>query len=95
MATLSEADSKQLLRGHGVPVVPEELASDPAAAADAAERVGFPVVAKLCAPGLAHKTERGLVRLGLCDRASVEVAARDLLAAAGPGDGDVGVLVGP
>jgi len=100
MATLSEAQSKDLLRSHGVPVVPEELVFDAAAAGAAAERIGYPVVAKLCAPGLAHKTERGLVKLGLRDRAAVEDAAATLLAAAEPGDGPVGaggvgILVGP
>ena len=95
MPTLSEADSKARLRAHGVPVVDEALVSEPAAAGDAAERLGFPVVAKLCAAGLAHKTERGLVRLGLRDRSAVEQAASDLLAAARPDDGDVAVLVGP
>ncbi len=48
---------------------------------------------KLCGPGLAHKSERGLVRLGLGDAAAVERAAEDLLALARPEDGPVELLV--
>ena len=94
MPTLSEAESKQLLAGFGVPVATEELATTPHDAAAAAIRVGFPVVAKLCGRAIAHKSERGLVRLGLTGAGAVEAAAVELLAAATPADGEVGVLVG-
>jgi acetyl-CoA synthetase (ADP-forming) len=92
--TLSEAESKQLLARHGVPVPAEAVAASPEEAAEAAGQIGFPVVVKLCGPAIAHKTERGLVKLGLGDRAAVEAAAAELLAAARPDDGDVGLLVG-
>lgn len=100
MGTLSEADSKDLLRAHGVPVPPEELVLTATAAGDAADRIGYPVVAKLCAPGLAHKTERGLVRLGLRGRMAVEAATAALLSAAADDaelsrETRVGVLIGP
>jgi len=68
---------------------------DPDAAAAAADTMGYPVVAKLVGENIAHKTERGLVRLGLHDTHDVRDAARDLLAAARPDDGEVGVLVAP
>ncbi len=93
--TLSEADSKALLSGHGVPVPDERVVTTPGDAAAAAAEIGFPVVAKLCGDAIAHKTERGLVRLRLGDAAAVEAAAADLLARATPEDGDVGVLVAP
>ena len=69
--TLSEAESKGLLRGHGVPVLDERVASNPDDAAIAAEAIGYPVVAKLCGDAIAHKTERGLVRLNLIDADAV------------------------
>lgn len=94
MPTLSEAESKQLLARHGIPVPAEEVVETAADAADAAGRIGFPVVVKLCGAAIAHKTERGLVKLGLRDAAAVEAAAADLLAAARPEDGDVALLVG-
>lgn len=95
MPTLSESESKALLAAHGVPVPEEAVVTTPEEAAAAAARIGFPVVAKLCGAGIAHKTERGLVRLGLRDEGAVRAAAADLLDAATPEDGEVGVLVGP
>jgi len=94
VATLSEAESKALLGRHGVPVPAEELVATADEAAAAAERIGFPVAVKLCGAGIAHKTERGLVKLGLPDAAAVRAAAGALLGAARPEDGDVGLLVG-
>ena len=64
-------------------------------AALAATEIGFPVVAKLCGDAIAHKTERGLVRLKLGSAEAVNDAAADLLAAARPEDGPVTVLVAP
>ena len=64
-------------------------------AAQAASEIGFPVVAKLCGDAIAHKTERGLVRLKLASAQAVHEAAVDLLAAARPDDGPVTVLIAP
>jgi acetyltransferase len=91
--TLSEHESKALLAGFGVPLSREVLAITPDAAVDAATEIGFPVVLKLCGDAIAHKTERGLVRLGLGDAAAVRAAAAELLAAARPEDGEVSLLV--
>lgn len=93
--TLSEADSKALLAPFGIPFPDERVAESPDAAVEAATAIGLPVVAKLCGDNIAHKTERGLVRLGLGDGPAVHRAATELLAAARPKDGDVGVLVAP
>src|SRR5262249_54087056 len=89
------AASKQLLARYGVPVVEERTAATPDDAGRAADAIGYPVVVKLCGPTIAHKTERGLVRLGLADRDAVTSAAGTLLAAATPSDGDVELLVAP
>jgi acetyl-CoA synthetase (ADP-forming) len=93
--TLSESRSKDLLAGYGVPVLPERSARTAAEAATAAAEVGFPCVLKLCGDAIAHKTERGLVRLNLGDEAAVRDAAAALLGAATPADGDVELLVAP
>lgn len=93
--TLSERASKALLAAYGLPIASERFADSPAAAGDAADEIGYPVVAKLNGDAIAHKTERGLVKLRLGDRAAVEAAASDLLAAATPVDGNVDVLVAP
>lgn len=93
MPTLSEADSRRLVEVAGVAVSPWTTASDAGSAAEAAEALGLPVVVKLCGDAIAHKTERGLVRLGLSSRDEAGAAAADLLAAARPEDGEVGLLV--
>lgn len=93
--TLSETASKRLLADHGVPLPEEAEVTSSAAAAEAADRIGYPVVAKLCGDAIAHKTERGLVRLRLGDAGAVATAAEELLGAATPDDGDVTVLVAP
>lgn len=93
--TLSESASKALLSAHGVPLADEREVTDAVSAGEAAAEIGFPVVAKLCGDAIAHKTERGLVRLRLGSRADVESAAADLLAAATPDDGEVSVLIAP
>jgi acetyl-CoA synthetase (ADP-forming) len=93
--TLSEAASKDLLAGFGIPFPPEESVGDVAAALAAAHRLGYPVAAKLCGEGIAHKTERSLVALSLSDDAALSAAVVDLLRAATPDDGEVDVLVAP
>ncbi|HEX5947522.1 MAG TPA: acetate--CoA ligase family protein [Acidimicrobiales bacterium] len=95
MPTLSEADSKELLATFGVPFPTERIVSTADAAVDAATEIGFPVVVKLGGDGIAHKTERGLVRLGLGSTEQVADAAAELLAAATPDDGEVHLLVAP
>jgi len=93
--TLSEAASKALLREFGVPMADEREVNDPAAAAAAAAQLGFPVVIKLCGDAIAHKTERGLVKLRLGDAAAAQSAAAELLSKATADDGDVSLLVAP
>ena len=67
--------------------------ADAESAASAAKKIGFPVVLKLAGDGIAHKTERGLVRVGLTDEALVANEARELLSLARPEDGEVSLLV--
>lgn len=93
--SLSEADSKALLRGFDIPFAPERQVGSPDEAALAAADLGFPVALKLCGDDIAHKTERGLVKLSLGDGPQVHEAARDLLARARPEDGPVSLLVAP
>jgi acyl-CoA synthetase (NDP forming) len=68
--------------------VESRRASDPDEAACLAESWGYPVVLKGLAPAIAHKTELGLVRLGLSDAAAVRAAfteVRTALDASAPG----------
>jgi len=95
MPTLSEADSKRLLASHGVLFPSEREVGSVSSAVAAARELGHPVVVKLGGAAIAHKTERGLVRLGLADDDEVADACTALLAAARPEDGEVHLLVAP
>jgi len=91
--TLSEHESKALLREAGIAIPEERLVETAAAAVSAAEALGYPVALKLCGRKIAHKTERGLVRLGLGNADAVRAAAEALLAARRSDDGDARILV--
>lgn len=95
MPTLSEAASKRLLATHGVAFPAERQVMSVDEAVSAAAELGHPVALKLGGDAIAHKTERGLVRLGLSDSAAVAEAAEALLGAARPEDGEVHLLVAP
>ena len=95
MPTLSEADSKRVLSAHGVSFPDERQVATVDGAVQAADALGYPVAVKLGGPGIAHKTERGLVRLALADADAVATASGELLAAARPEDGEVHLLVAP
>lgn len=75
---LSEHAAKQLLRAYGIRVPREQLVTSAAAAVRAAGLVGYPVVMKASARRLAHKTELGLVRLGLTSASQVRDTYREL-----------------
>ncbi len=95
--TLSETRSKSLLKQFGVVFADEtEVTADHNSidkAVKVAEQIGFPVVVKLCGDSIAHKTERGLVRLGLDSAETTALAARELLAKATSDDGEVSLLI--
>ncbi|MDJ0386416.1 acetate--CoA ligase family protein [Streptomyces sp. G-G2] len=75
---LSEHAAKQLLRAYGIRVPREQLVTSAAAAVRAAGQVGYPVVMKASGPQLAHKTELGLVKMGLTSASQIRDAYREL-----------------
>ncbi|NBM18648.1 acetate--CoA ligase family protein [Streptomyces sp. GC420] len=75
---LSEHAGKQLLRTYGIRVPREQLVTSAAAAVRAAGQIGYPVVMKASAPRLAHKTELGLVRIGLTSASQIRDTYREL-----------------
>lgn len=95
MTTLSEERSKELLRPYGVPFLPERAVASAGEVESALDGLGSPIAAKLCGDAIAHKSERGLLRLGLVGTAAVEAAVDELLAAARPDDRATGVLLAP
>lgn len=91
--TLSEAASKQLLVPFGIPFASESQCWTSDQAIEAANRIGYPVVVKLSGDHIAHKTERGLVRLNITDASKAEQACKELLALVTSADGEVSFLV--
>jgi len=90
---LSEAASKQLLLPFGVPFAQERVCSTAEQAVEAAGVIGFPVVIKLSGDYIAHKTERGLLRLNIADSESAKRACSDLLGLVTDADGEVSFLI--
>ena len=63
--TLSEYESKQVLAAYGIPVTREYLTANEPEMRDAAARIGYPIVLKGCDAELAHKSEKGVVRVDI------------------------------
>ncbi len=73
---LDEYDSKRLLSAWQIPVVEEKIVSSLSEARQAAAEIGLPLVVKGLIPGRIHKTESGLIRLGINRLAELEDAFR-------------------
>lgn len=69
---LNEAESADVLRQAGVPMVRSEIVTFLDEAKAAAAAIGYPVVLKALAPGVAHKNQEGLVALGIADAATLQ-----------------------
>jgi len=78
----SEAATKAALARYGVRLPQEALAQTEEEAVASAGRIGYPVVLKVCAANLPHKTEAGAVALNLKDAAAVREAYQRILASA-------------
>ena len=76
--TLGEAESLALAEAFGIRAVPRRLCQNEEEAAAAAGELGYPVVLKVSAPDVPHKTERGLVAAGLADEAALRDAFSEM-----------------
>ena len=77
-APLDEHAALQLLADLHLPANPGRIVESEAAACAAAHDLGWPVVLKTAAQGIAHKTGRGGVKLRLADERAVRAAYADL-----------------
>jgi len=91
---LSELESKQVLEAYGIPAVETQLAASAQEAAAAADRLGYPVVAKLHSRTVTHKSDVGGVKLDLRSAAAVRQAFEEIRAAV-PGSDFEGVTLQP
>ena len=69
---LDEVESKQVLRAFGIPTVEERVAATAADAVEAAQAIGLPVVMKVLSADIAHKSDLGLVEVGVETLQAVE-----------------------
>ncbi len=77
--SLTENETKRVLSLWGVPVTREHRAETVAAAVAAAKELGYPVALKVDSPDILHKTESGLVKLGIGDEEALRSAYEDIL----------------
>ena len=80
--TLAEYAGKRVLDRYGIPVVKEALLAPDAVDALLDSPVAFPVAVKIESPDIPHKTEAGVVKLGVASLDELKRTARDLVAAA-------------
>ena len=93
---LSEVEAKSLLKALGLTVPRGSLARSAAEARSAFLRIGGPVALKASSPDLLHKTEAGVIRLGLKTPEEVENAFAEIASKAKQWNPEVrldGVLV--
>jgi acetyl coenzyme A synthetase (ADP forming)-like protein len=79
---LGESDAREVLIPYGFRGPKTVLASNASEAADAADQIGYPVVLKIVAPEILHKSEVSGVRLGLLNREAVREAYAQMVARA-------------
>lgn len=80
---LTEREAKTVLAAYGVPVIGERLVSSAEDAIAAAAEFGGPVAIKVESPDILHKSEAGVIRLGVTGDAAVRIAYDEVMAAAG------------
>jgi acyl-CoA synthetase (NDP forming) len=76
---LPAAEARALLHAFGVPLVPEEVATSATEAARLAASVGFPVVMKVASPDIAHRSDAGLVLMGIASASAARRAFAQLV----------------
>jgi acyl-CoA synthetase (NDP forming) len=81
---LDEHDALRLLADFGLPANAGRIVESEQAALAAAHDLGYPLALKTAVPGIAHKSDRNGVRLGITDDAALAAAWRDLSSRIGP-----------
>jgi len=77
--SLSEHEAKQVLATYQIPVAREILVDDVKELINAAEEIGYPLVLKGCSPDIAHKTEKGLIRVDIRDEKEARAAFEEIM----------------
>jgi acetyltransferase len=76
---LNEYEGKRLLKAYGIPTAEEGLVTSLEEAVEIADKIGYPVVAKLISPDIPHKTEAGVVALNIEAESKLRVVFQELM----------------
>jgi acyl-CoA synthetase (NDP forming) len=76
---LTEFESKKLLQEIGIPIPTQKLTVTKDETTSAANEIGFPVVLKLMAEDIVHKSDTGAVKINLRSKEEVDKAYDDLM----------------
>jgi acyl-CoA synthetase (NDP forming) len=76
---LTEFESKELLKEIGIPIPAQELTKTKDETLAAAEKIGFPVVMKLMAEDVVHKSDTGAVKLNIKNKEDAGKAYDELM----------------
>ncbi len=84
--TLSEYESKQVLASYGIPVTKELVVDNVPDLINATKEIGYPLVLKGCSSGIAHKTEKGLIKVDIRNEEEAKAAFEEITANIGAED---------
>jgi len=76
---LTEFESKNLLKEIGIPIPDQELATTKEETVEIAKKIGFPVVLKLMAEDIIHKSDTGAVKLNIKNEDEINAAYDELM----------------
>jgi acyl-CoA synthetase (NDP forming) len=76
---LLEHESYEVLKAYQFPLVKSSFARNKTEAANAAQKIGFPVVLKIASPDILHKFDFGGVKLNLKNKNEVHEAYQEIL----------------
>jgi len=72
--TIHEHDAKHLLAAAGAPIVREQLVTSLDGARDAAKTIGYPVALKVVSDAIPHRSDVGLIAVGVRDESELRAA---------------------
>lgn len=76
---LTEYEAKEFLGNLGLPVTEQMLVETKEAAVSAAKKIGYPIVMKLMAEDIVHKTDVGAVKLDIKNESEIKSTFNELM----------------
>lgn len=76
---LMEHESKEIIKAYGIGTFKEFIVDSAEEAVKAAQKIGYPVVAKIVSPDILHKTDAGGIKLNLKSDEEVKQAFEEIM----------------